>query len=255
MAKNQNTIKWLVIIVVSALSLAFFVGLVINGKNRNKPQTVDGKVQLSDKGHVRMGQPSKEKAATSSANNNNPRITLVEFGDLQCPACKAYHPVVKEVLNYYAGDIKLIFKHFPLIAAHPNAMSAAIAAEAAGEQGKFFEMVDLLYDKQLEWSGQPNPDDKFESYAKSLGLDVSKFKKDLSRNDLENRIEEERNEGIRNGIQATPTFFLNGEKLDNPSDIEGFKKEIDELLKSQGEVPTNGGISPTVSTKKELELQ
>ncbi len=257
MAKNQNTIKWLIISVVSLLFLASFIGLVINGKNRNKPQTVDGKTQFTEKGMVRMSPLGNPGSGTTSAATNNPRVTLVEFADLQCPACRTYHPVVKELLDIYPGDVRLIFKHFPLIAIHPNAMAAAIAAEAAGQQGKFFEFVDLAYEKQGEWASLPNPEDKFAELAKALGLDVNKFKSALSDNALEDKVEEQRNEGIKNGVQGTPSFFINGVKIENPKDLEAFKQLVDKTLSEEKEVKAEIGepaVSPTVG-QESLPLQ
>lgn len=248
LGKKQGTMKWIAITIVSLLFFAFFIGLVINGKNKNKPQTADGKAVISDLGKIRMGTSNEKDLATDSARVNGAKVTIAEYGDIQCPACKAYHPVVRELLAAYPNDVKLIFKHFPLISIHPNAQAAAIAVEAAGEQGKFFELVDLLYDKQGEWADLPNPEDKFAEYAKSLKLDVEKFKKDFKSSEIEKRVDEQRNEGIKNGISATPSFFVNGEKIENPKDLEEFKKIVDEKLKASGKKsePTSvPSVSPT----------
>lgn len=256
MDKRQGTIKWIAIAVVSLLFLVFFIGLVINGKNRNKPQTADGKTSISENtGRYRMGNLTEGELSTDSGRLSNAKVTLVEYADFQCPACKSYHPVVKELLAAYPNDVKLLFKHFPLVSIHPNAQKAAHAVEAAGEQGKFFEFADLLYDKQGEWSGLGNPDNKFQDYAGSLNLDKAKFKEDYSKSEIADRVEEQRNEGITNGVNGTPAFFLNGEKIENPGDLEGFKKLVDEALaKTGGDGPTKAA-EPTTAPSESLPLQ
>src|SRR5215471_3648828 len=109
----------------------------------------------------------------------NAQLTLVEFGDYQCPSCGAYHPFVKEILNRYPQKLRLEFHHYPLISMHPNSMGAAMAAEAAGEQGHYWEMHDALFEHQPEWSGNPRAEDVFVSLAGRIGLDTSKFAQSL----------------------------------------------------------------------------
>ena len=141
--------------------------------------------------------------------------------------------MVTGLLNAYKDkSFNLMFKHFPLTAPHKNAFAAAMAAEAAGAQGKFFEFHDILYEKQDEWAQLPagQARDKFISYAVELVLDQEKFKKDLENKELEGKIRANQNEGINNGVSGTPTFFLNGKILENPRSIDEFKKIIDEKL-------------------------
>ncbi len=156
------------------------------------------------------------------------KVTLVEFGDLQCPACAAYEPIIRQVLVDNKNTVKFVYKHFPLTQIHRNALSAAKATEAAGLQGKFWEMHDLIYDKQGEWSGAVNARDFFLTYATTLGLDTKKFLTDMESKSLEDKILAEYKEGVSLGVQGTPTFFLNGKKLDNPSDLASFNKMIKE---------------------------
>ncbi len=213
---KQNRVKWILLVGGSLLFLAFFGVLVILAKQNN---TKSEAVNLSDAGW------SKGVA--------NSKITLVEFADFQCPACRAYHPIVREVLNAYDGELKLIYKHFPLTSIHPNAFAAAKAAEAAGAQGKFFEYHDVLYEKQDEWAGLPKLTvlDKFVSYAVQLSLSEKKFKADLENIEFENKIREQQIEGIASGVSSTPTFFLDGKIIKNPRSIGEFKKLIDKELK------------------------
>lgn len=167
------------------------------------------------------------------------QVTLVEFGDFQCPACAAYEPIVKQVLADNKDTLKLVYRHFPLTQIHKNALGAAIATEAAGVQGKFWEMHDILYDKQGEWGNALNARDYFLTYATTIGLDTKKFQESLSNESLEAKVLAELREGVRLGVQGTPTFFLNGKKLDNPLDLAKFNAIIKEAAQAQAQATTN----------------
>ncbi len=212
---SQNSLKWIILGFGAFLFVAFFGILIFLTK-----QGTQTPVTLSNQGWTRGAQGAK--------------VTLTEFGDFQCPACKAYHPIIIGVLTAYKDkSFSLMFKHFPLTAAHKNAFLAAMAAEASGAQGKFFEMHDILYEKQGEWVelAAINARDKFISYAVELKLDQGKFIRDLTSKELEDKIRAIQNEGINNGVSGTPTFFLNGRRIENPKSIEDFKKLIDKELK------------------------
>lgn len=205
-------ITFIVVLVALAFGYYFYA---MNG-------TIDGprgQVTVTEQDHVR---------GTVGA-----KVTLVEFGDFQCPACKAYEPLVRQVLADNAGSVQLVFKHFPLTQIHPNALLAAKASEAAGLQGRFWEMHDMLYDKQGEWSGSLNARDMFVGYAESIGLDVSKFTQDLGNDSIEKKIIAEYKEGTTLGVRGTPTFFANGTMISNPSSIEDFNKIIKDAANAQ----------------------
>lgn len=238
--QKNNSIKWIAISVVSVLFLVLFVGTILVAKtNKNQTVTTDN-LSFAVQGHERMVSTSEDNATISAEQAEN-IVTIVEYADIQCPACKTYHPMVNEILNSYPDRVKLIFKHYPLISIHPNAMPAAKAAEAAGRQGKFFEFVDLAYEKQAEWSALPNARGKFEEYAASLGLDVEKFKKDFDDPEIEKTINEQRDEGSKNGVTGTPTFFVNGERIQNPSGLDEFKK----IIESKFTTTTPSAPTPT----------
>lgn len=154
------------------------------------------------------------------------KLTLVEFGDYQCPACGVYEPLVRQVMKDNKTVLKVVFKHFPLTQIHQNALLAAKATEAAGLQGKFWEMHEMLYDKQEEWSKGLNAHDIIVGYAVTLGLNKNKFMTDLNNKALEDKIFAELKEGLNLGVQGTPTFFLNGKKIENPRSLEDFNKLI-----------------------------
>ncbi len=161
----------------------------------------------------------------------NAKVTLLEFGDLQCPACGAYEPLVRAVMAQHTTDTRLVFRHFPLTNIHQNALAAAKYAEAAGIQGKFWEMHDILYDTQKDWSGSMTPTVLFEGYAKKLGLDVAKLSVDAQGKSVEDKILAQYKEGTRLGVQGTPTFFINGVKIDNPQSLDTFNKVLNDAAK------------------------
>lgn len=169
-------------------------------------------ITISETDHIRGKQDAK--------------LTLVEFGDYQCPACGVYEQIIRQVSEDNKEILKVVFRHFPLTQIHQNAVLGAKAAEAAGLQGKFWEMHEMLFDKQEEWSKGMNAHDFILTYATTLGLNTKKFSEDLKSEAIEEKIMAEYKEGVKLGVQGTPTFFLNGKKIDNPSSLENFNKLI-----------------------------
>ena len=140
--------------------------------------------------------------------NVNATITLVEYGDFQCPHCRLAHPLIKRLLKERNNDLHFVFRNFPLNEVHPQAYTAAVTAEAAGKQDKFWEMHDLIYENQDKLNT------KFlMSLAENIGLDMKQFAKDFKNEELQNKIEADFESGVRSGVNGTPTFFINGTKL------------------------------------------
>ncbi|HEX6977071.1 MAG TPA: thioredoxin domain-containing protein [Patescibacteria group bacterium] len=158
------------------------------------------------------------------------KVTLVEFGDFQCPACGISYPIVKQLEKDYGDNLNVVFRHFPL-PQHTNALPASEAAEAAGAQGKFWEMHDKLYENQDKWSSEANPINTFAQYAKDLNLDVDKFTSDVKGEKYKDKIVADQSDGNTVAISATPTFFLNGQKIEGLPALEQFKSLIDQKLK------------------------
>lgn len=155
------------------------------------------------------------------------KVSLVEYSDFQCPACKAYYPMVEQVIQKYQDRISFEYRHYPLTAIHRNAFIAARASEAAAKQNKFWEMYRMLFTNQSAWENTGNAQVMFEDYARRLGLNVSQFKTDLVSSKTNAAI----NADITsfNGLhltKATPTFLLNGKKI-QPETIEEFSRLID----------------------------
>ena len=140
------------------------------------------------------------------------KVTLIEYADFQCPACANYHPIVKNVLEAYGDKVLFVYREFPLYTIHPNSGISAQAAEAAGLQGKFWEMYDLLYKNQQEWSVAATSRvvaDNFDVYARSLGLDLDKFHQDINSDQVLKKIKRDVDGGIAAAVGQTPTFYVN----------------------------------------------
>ncbi|MBI1864117.1 DsbA family protein [Candidatus Woesebacteria bacterium] len=166
--------------------------------------------------------------ARESAKTATP-VTIVEFGDFQCPACGYAFPAVEKILSDYDGKVKLIFRHFPLDQ-HKNAMIASEAAESAEQEGKFFMMYRILYQKQTEWSESSDPMQFFLKYADEIRMDRDKFRKFIDDKKGEERINQDKKDGIVLGVSATPTFFINGVKFEGTPDYQSLKAAVDTVL-------------------------
>jgi protein-disulfide isomerase len=152
-------------------------------------------------------------------------VTVVEYGDYECPYCGEAYPVVKALQERLGDQVRFMFRNFPLNQAHPHAEHAAEAAEAAGAQGKFWEMHDLLYENQdaLE-------DDDLLKYAKALRLDLPRFVKEMEAHHYAERVREDFRSGVRSGVNGTPTFFINGTRHDGPFDLASLLAAIKEAV-------------------------
>jgi len=140
-------------------------------------------------------------------------ILLEEFSDFQCPACGAMAPVIAGLMDEYGDQIRFEYKHFPIERAHPFAVQAAMATEAAGQQGKFYEFHDALFENQATWSRSATPNALFQQYAQELELDMDLFKRHSNASDLRDKVRAQQAEGIERGVTGTPTMFLNGERM------------------------------------------
>lgn len=188
----------------------------------------------------------KQKDSTNNSNTNvaatnhsvgqgTKKVVLVEYGDFQCPACGGFYPLIKQVKEKYGDQITFTFKNFPIDSIHPNARAAHRAAEAASNQGKFFEMHDLLYENQQSWVNSNNVKSIFEGYATKLSLDIDKFKADYLSENTNEVINADINEGKDKGVSGTPSFFLNGTQLDNNTirTVDQLSALIDAEIKKQ----------------------
>lgn len=155
---------------------------------------------------------------------------LVEFGDFQCPACGRVYPLINQALAEYGDQLAFTWRHYPLMTIHPNGLPAARAAAAAGAQGKFFEMYDLIFAGQSEWSNSRDTTETFTNYATSLGLNLDQYRADLASDTLLTQIQTDMGDGNALGVNSTPTFYLNGEPIDAFVSYDALKASIDAAL-------------------------
>ena len=161
------------------------------------------------------------------------KVILIEYSDFQCPACAVYAPIVKQIAEDFQDKAVFAYRHFPL-SQHKNAKLAALVSEAAGQQEKFWEMHDKIFENQKEWAenNAPKAEEIFIKYAEELKLDIDKFKNDLKSKELKEKIDNDLNSGIKASVNSTPTFFLNGKKI-QPGSYEEFKQVILSQIDSQ----------------------
>jgi len=174
-------------------------------------------------------------------------ITLVEFGDYQCPACAYVEPIIEKILAE-KPEVKLVFRNFPL-PGHEHAMLAAQAAEAAGVQGKFWEMHQAIYLNQEIWTKMKTPLDAFTEMAKQLNLNVEKFKQDVTGATFVEAINKDRQDGIALGVSGTPTFYINGRKYLGGNNYVTLKLAIDEALQEASTQQTTSAVAATLEVK------
>lgn len=181
---------------------------------------------------------STEEALVKSTDHilgpSDAKVTIIEYSDLQCPACRTYAPVVKQLvadgsLSEQASSsipsVRLVYRHFPL-PIHKNALIAGQAAEAASIQGKFWEMETVIYENQDKWDEEADPRPMFAKYAEEMGLNVTQFNTDMNSDIVKNIVNDSIEKGKVIGISYTPSFFINGKLIQNPPSYEAFKQII-----------------------------
>ncbi|MBI2285526.1 thioredoxin domain-containing protein [Candidatus Saccharibacteria bacterium] len=172
---------------------------------------------ITQAGNDNEGTNSTNQQPTSHIKGEGKKgVTLIEYGDYQCPVCTVYKPVLNQVYDRFSQDIYFQFRNLPLVSIHPNAFAAARAAEAAGMQSKYFEMHDKLYQNQNAWASSNNALSLFKQYAQEIGLDVGKFETDYAKKEINDAINADLAAFAKTGqSQATPTFFLDGKYIEN----------------------------------------
>ena len=206
MTKNNQLFSRIVFlgIFVLAVILVFWIGRVISQKGSGN--------------------------STAVGNFEKGKVVLVEYADFQCPACGLYYPLVKQLKSESGDKMEVVFKHFPLKSIHKNADLASRASEAALIQGKFWEMHDILFEKQNEWSNSGQARSLFTAYAVSLGMNQQKFVDDIDSDSVKERVNSDYQEGVGLRVNGTPTLFLNGKKITNPRSYDEFKKLIQDQI-------------------------
>lgn len=218
--------RWIIFAVISVLVLG---GLVyFSGRDRVDVSQIDENKVIT------------EGTIPDRTIGDNENVTLIEYGDFQCPGCKSVAPGLKAIVENYEDNMTFIFRNFPLTNSHPNAVAAATAAEAAGEQGKFFEMHDILFQNQDAW-GSADADGRteiFRGYAEQIGINLEEFETALSSSDIAEKIRRDQSLARKSGATSTPTIILNGETLDSSdfsSGTDELEKKLRDAIKASGQ--------------------
>lgn len=185
--------------------------------------------------------------------NPDAAVTLTEYSDFECPACGQFFQIVDGIMDEQGDNIRFEYKHFPLTSIHQFAVPAAKAAEAAGQQGKFFEMHDKLFENQQIWASTANPQTYFNSYAEEIGLDIALFKTHMKASVINDKISDEFKEARGLGLTGTPSFFLNGAPMQF-STYQDFADQISAAVGplTEDDVPIDESgteATPAVSTE------
>jgi protein-disulfide isomerase len=198
------------------VTLLLVVGVAYFFSSPTASKTVDQKILVGNTKNVRGPE--------------NAKVTVVEFSDFQCPACGATQPLVKQLLDKHGNEIRFVYRHFPLTQLHPNAMLAALAAQAAASFNQFWAYHDLLFASQSEWSDLPadQAQQKFLDYAEKLQIDKTEFSKRIDSSEAHQQITDDISDGTKAGLEATPTFFVNGNETAAPQ----LLSTVESLLKS-----------------------
>ena len=218
--------RYLPFVIVAGVALvAFASGAMLYRAKRPQVKSIPDSQSVSAK---------NENAAHVRGNPEAP-VTLEEFGDFQCPPCGQFAAFAEELLKEYDSRLRVVFRNFPL-PGHEHAREAALAAEAAGFQGKFWEMHDTLYKEQSTWSKAPNTRELFESYAGTLGLNMEEFKKDMDSDKAKERVDSDHALGDSLGIKVTPTLFINKRPLETTEkNPEGVRAAINAVLSGKSQ--------------------
>jgi protein-disulfide isomerase len=155
-------------------------------------------------------------------------VTLLQYGDYECPYCGEAYPILKEIQSQMGERLRFVFRNFPISTSHPHAEAAAEAAEAADAQGRFWEMHDLLYERQRNLT-----DEDLHRYAEELGLDVQRFDKEMGEHVHAERVHEDFMSGVRSGVNGTPTFYINGVRHDDSYETEVLRDALERAAAEQ----------------------
>lgn len=219
-------------IIFAVAVVAILTGLVLFSKQ--KTVNVDG----VDNAAVQTTPTAESGIADHVFGKKDSKVTVIEYGDYQCPGCGTFHRNFAPIMDDYKDKITFVFRNFPITQIHPNARVAAASAEAASKQGKFWEMWNMLYNNQDDWNslGIDQRDKKFETYAQELKLDIEKFRSDVAGDTVTKKINYDQSLGKANGVTGTPTLFLNGKiiETDKYNSTQTIKATLDAALVEAG---------------------
>lgn len=215
-------------LIISAALVAVFAFVLVITVGVNRPEPTDNADDADSTATSTTPLVRQDSHVVSQADRAD-APTLVEFLDFECEACAAAYPVVEQIREEYAGQINVVVRYFP-IQSHVNAVNAAVAVEAASQQGQFEAMYSRMYETQTQWGEkQTSEAATFRGFAQDLGLDMTDYDAAVGASSTLERVEQDYQDGIDLGVQGTPTFFLDGQLLE-PTSIEDFQGAIDDAL-------------------------
>ena len=213
------------LIIIGGIIAGSAAGFWLSGYGKSHLQTVRSEPLKKLSSAAVGAEPAHVKGSESAT------VTLEEFVDFECPPCARLHSEIEKIKEEYGERVRFVFRHYPL-ESHKHAAKAAAAAEAAGMQGKFWEMHNRLFERQDEWSEAENAEQLFVDYARSLGLDTDRFRHDTNSEPVNNRITADRRRGESVDIDATPSLFINGTEVSPEAmTAEGIRTTINAALK------------------------
>ncbi|MFY9618623.1 MAG: thioredoxin domain-containing protein [Pyrinomonadaceae bacterium] len=224
-------------IIIVIVLIAGVVAVMIFSRQRGKNAGAFATNNQQSQTIASTSSPAPQSSPNAPAGLTRPNVkvsspvVLEEYGDYQCPPCGILFPVLKQIEHEYGDQVRFVFRHFPLTKIHPNAMTAAQAAEAAGNQGKFSQMHDRLYGTQNAWKDQADARPMFIGYARELGLNVEQFTRDMDSTAVAQRIASDMQRGSSVGVSGTPTVFIDGQMLRYEATTpEGLRQGINYML-------------------------
>ncbi len=212
---NQNKTNWSFWSIVIIILIVLVMGVVLLAKSSGNnsgtipPQEI---MNIQDDDNIK--------------GNKEAGVVIIEYSDFQCPFCKIYSFHSRKIAEEFGDEVVVIFRYFPLESIHPHAKLASQAAEAAGLQGKFWEMHDVIFERQEEWSESTDAFGLFKQYAEKLELDLEKFTTDIYSGAVKDRVERDLASALEIGLNSTPSFIINGEQINTPSSYDKFRKTV-----------------------------
>jgi len=237
MKRNLPFIIIALVLLVALASGAYLLRSPGGAQGTAQPNTNRGVASANSSGSpAPLGTPSNGAEPPHLRGEANAPVLIEEFGDFQCPPCGALYPLMKKIEGEFSTRVRVVFREFPLPKIHKNAADAARAAEAAGLQGHFWEMHDLIYERQGNWNVMPDARPVFQEFARELKLDVDRFSSDMDTLQVNSRISADMSRGESLGVKGTPTVFINGKELspDNMT-LEGMRAAINAAPKGKSQ--------------------
>jgi protein-disulfide isomerase len=223
--KKVVTVSMIVLVV---LGFAFFLFKI--SPQQVSPGGYNAALTTSTENKQLTEPPAFDPTTDRYLGNPGAKNIFIEYGDMQCPACASYSDILKQVPAEFT-DTVFVFRHFPLLNIHQNTVESALAVEAAGAQGKYWEMHDILFKKQFAWQSMAEPLDTFAQYAQEVGVaNIDQFKSDISDKKYLSKIQNDYNQATWLNLQGTPALFFNGHSIKTGSDLQGLKKEAEQYL-------------------------